>query len=136
VGLTSPSLPPDAPEEYRRFWELWQAGEFFACHEVLEDLWRATSGPQRLFYNGLIHCAVALYQHERGNAVGAARQLLRAQVKLARFLPAHDGVDVAALLAGVEAAIGPSLARLNNAQRAQLPALRRSLEQRVQREFL
>lgn len=123
-----PYLPPgmaaDTPQLYRQFWQLWRQEKFFACHEVLEELWRETAGPQRRFYNGLIHCAVAVYQHRRGNAVGAARQLLRARMKLAPFGPMHHEVDVEALLAGVEREVAPSLAQLSAAQRERLEELK------------
>lgn len=128
--LFSPPLPPDAPPEYAEFWRLWQGGEFFACHEVLEELWRRTAEPQRLFYNGLIHAAVAIYQHRRGNAVGAARQWVRAQAKLAPFAPRFCSVEVTALLRALEDEIAPSLERLTQEQAQHLEALRRELHRR------
>lgn len=128
-----PLLPPDAPPQLREFWQLWRAGQFFECHEVLEELWRETHGVKRLFFNGLIHCAVAIYQHRRGNAVGAARQLVRAQEKLASFRPRFDGVEVDELLHHVEREIAPSLASLNPSQRGDLDDLKRSLRGRFTR---
>jgi predicted metal-dependent hydrolase len=125
-----PDIPVEAAVLYQEFWQLWSEEKFFACHEVLEVLWRETTGPQRLFYNGLIHCAVAMYQHRRGNAVGAARQLVRAGVKLQAFRPRHFEVDVDALLTGVERAIAPSLSTLDEKQRTHLAALEQSLRRR------
>jgi predicted metal-dependent hydrolase len=130
-----PPLPNDAPPGYREFWRLWSEERFYECHEVLEDLWRETQGLQRLFYHGLIHCAVAVYQHRRGNAVGAVRQLLRAQVKLRRFRSTHYGVDVDEVLAGVARAVAASAEKLSVEQRAQLLALEKSLEKRIAREY-
>lgn len=127
-------MPPDAPELYREFWRLWREEKFFACHEVLEELWRVTPGERRLFYNGLIHCAVAVYQHRRGNSVGAARQLVRAQVKLQRFRPHFYEVDIAGLLAGTERAVALSLSALSDGHQAQLRELRRALEERIVRQ--
>jgi len=135
LPFSPPSIPDGAPELYREFWRLWHEEKFFACHEVLEALWRVTPGAQRLFYNGLIHCAVAIYQHRRGNAVGAARQLLRAQVKLQRFRPAYYEVDIDGLLASVECVVAPSVSALSASQQAQLRELRRSLEERIERQF-
>ena len=135
VPFLAPDIPADAPELYRSFWQLWSAEKFFACHEVLEELWRDTRGAQRWFYNGLINCAVAVYQHRRGNAVGAARQLWRARVKLQPFRPRHYEVDVDGLLAAVEHSIAASLAELSEAQRSQLPALQKSIEQRMERDL-
>jgi predicted metal-dependent hydrolase len=130
-----PQVPPDAPIEYSQFWQLWSEEKFYACHEVLEELWRRTPGRERWFLNGLINCAVALYQHRRRNAVGAARQLLRAQVKLRPFAPSHKGVDVNNLVRGVADEIESSLQSLSEAQRAQWPAVEQSIKQRMARDF-
>jgi len=130
-----PPLPEDAPEGYRRFWQLWSEEKFFACHEVLEEVWRTTWGEQRWFYNGLINCAVAIYQHRRGNAVGAVRQLCRAQVKLEPFRPRYYEVDIEGLLQGVEQSIALSWHSLNAAQRSQLAALRQSVQSRMAQDI-
>jgi predicted metal-dependent hydrolase len=47
---------------------------------------------------------VAWYQAGRGNRTGFERQLVKAARRLGPFAPEHRGVDVAALLAQVEAA--------------------------------
>ena len=130
-----PQVPPDAPIEYSQFWQLWSEEKFYEFHEVLEELWRGTPSRERWFLNGLINCAVAVYQHRRGNAVGAARQLLRAQVKLRPFQPLHNGVDVEGLLHGVAQEIETSLQTLSEAQRAQWPAVEQSIIERMARDF-
>jgi uncharacterized protein len=84
--------------------ELVRAGRYFEAHEELELAWRAAPDEERDFYQGLVHVAVAWYQAGRANEVGCARQLEKAVRRLAPFAPAHRGVDVAALLAQVEAA--------------------------------
>jgi len=50
------------------------------------------------------HVAVAWYQAGRGRPVATGRQLEKAASRLAPFAPAHRGVDVAGVLAQVEAA--------------------------------
>lgn len=82
---------------FRRGLELYRAGAFFECHEVLEDLWRPMRGTHRLFLQALIHFAVAFYHLERGNPTGAERQLRKGLRKLAAYLPAYEGVDTASL---------------------------------------
>jgi predicted metal-dependent hydrolase len=74
-------------------------GDGFAAHEAFEAAWRAAPEPERDFYQGLVHVAVAPYQESRGNAVGRGRQLEKARRRLAPYAPVHQGVDVAALLA-------------------------------------
>ena len=44
--------------------------EYFAAHEVLEDIWRAAEPAERDFFQGLVHVAVAWYQAAAGNPVG------------------------------------------------------------------
>ena len=92
--------------------ELLRAGEYFAAHEALEDAWRAAAADERDFLQGLVHVAVAWYQAGRGRRIGCERQLEKAARRLAPYAPEHRGVDVAALLAQVEAARFPELARL------------------------
>lgn len=76
------------PEEYAQFWRLWAQAEYFECHEVLEDVWRGEIDVERKrFLQGLIHCAVAMVHVERGNSVGAERQLAKARAKLANAKP-------------------------------------------------
>jgi len=77
--------------------ELYRAGKFFACHEVLEELWTPMRGPHRLFLQALIHFAVAFYHQQRRNPLGAERQLRKALRKVERYLPLYEGVDTATL---------------------------------------
>ncbi|HET8751304.1 MAG TPA: DUF309 domain-containing protein [Gaiellaceae bacterium] len=89
---------------FKRGLEEIRAGNYFAAHEELEDAWRAASAEERDFFQGLVHVAVAWYQAGRGRPVATARQLEKAARRLAAFAPAHRGVDVAGLLAQVDAA--------------------------------
>ncbi len=84
------SLPPalrQGVEEFNR-------AHFFEAHETLEDLWRGTSGPLRLFYQGLIQLAVALYHLSNGNRRGALNLLAKGVDKLAAYQPVCQGIDV------------------------------------------
>jgi predicted metal-dependent hydrolase len=130
-----PKIPADAPQEYGKFWQLWRDEKYFECHEVLENLWRETPSPHRVFLNGLIHGAVAIYQHRRGNAVGAARQLLRAQIKLESFRPKYFEVDIDKFLCAVESEVEPSQKVLSARQREQLERLKLSIRQRIAPEL-
>lgn len=94
------------PPEYSAFWELWAQGEYFECHEVLEVAWRREQNPERKqFFQGLIHCAVALVHVERKNAVGASGQLQKAKAKLERFGAEYSGCDISAVLKFVEKSV-------------------------------
>lgn len=87
----------------RRGIQLFNDGEFFECHEVLEAAWTPERGPRRLFLQALIHVAVGWYHHERGNPVGASRQLRKGLRKLGAYLPEYEGVDTARLAGEAQA---------------------------------
>ena len=73
--------------------ELFNEGEFFECHEVLEEAWTPERGPRRLFLQALIHVAVGSYHCRRSNPRGASGQLRKALRKLAPYLPSYENVD-------------------------------------------
>jgi uncharacterized protein len=89
---------------FKRGLEEIRAGRYFEAHEELEEAWRAAPPEERDFFQGLVHIAVAWYQAGRGRPVATGRQLDKATRRLAPFAPAHRGVDVAGVLAQVEAA--------------------------------
>jgi uncharacterized protein len=89
---------------FKRGLEAIRTGRYFEAHEELEEAWRAAGAEERDFFQGLVHVAVAWYQAGRGRPVATARQLEKAERRLGPFAPEHRGVDVAAVLAQVEAA--------------------------------
>jgi predicted metal-dependent hydrolase len=89
---------------FKRGLEAIRAGRYFEAHEELEEAWRAASDEERDFFQGLVHVAVAWYQAGRGRPVATARQLEKAARRLAAFAPVHREVNVADVLAQVDAA--------------------------------
>jgi len=98
--------------ELERGLELIDRGEYFAAHEVLEDLWRAAEEGERDFFQGLVHVAVAWHHAGRENRPGYERQLEKAARRLGPYAPAHRGVDVGDLLLELDAASFSDLARV------------------------
>lgn len=84
--------------------DLLRAGEWFLAHEVLEDVWRRSSGAERDFLQGMIHAAVALEHFRRGNVRGARSQAAKARQRLARA-PVCRGVRAADWAARVSALV-------------------------------
>ena len=76
---------------------LFNRGEYFECHEVLEEAWTPERGARRLFLQSLIHMAVGFYHSRRGNPAGALRQLRKGLRKLSGYLPVCERVDTARL---------------------------------------
>jgi predicted metal-dependent hydrolase len=70
---------------FERGIELFNRAEFYDAHEVWEDVWRAQSGPHKLFLQGLIQVAVALHHHSTGNLAGAKSLLARGARNLHQF---------------------------------------------------
>ena len=85
--------------------ELFNNGQFFRCHEVLEEAWTPEHGPRRLFLQSLIHLAVAFYHYQRGNPAGAVAQLRKGLRKLESYLPSCEGVDTARLYEDAQTAL-------------------------------
>lgn len=83
--------------------ELFNRREFHDAHEVWEDVWRDTPGPERAFYQGLVKAAVCCFHAGRGNRGGAETMYGGAMALLRPFAPARDGIDVERFLKEFEA---------------------------------
>jgi hypothetical protein len=76
---------------------LFNDGQFFAAHEIWEEVWTPARGAERLFLQALIHLAVGFHHTQRGNREGALRQLRKGLKKLAGYLPEAGGIRTLAL---------------------------------------
>ncbi|WP_370944564.1 DUF309 domain-containing protein [Amycolatopsis sp. cg5] len=87
--------PDQALAEAQR---LLDDGKPFHAHEVFEDSWKSTDGPERELWRALAQLAVGLTHIARGNGVGGAALLQRGSENLEPFAaePPH-GVDIAGL---------------------------------------
>jgi hypothetical protein len=91
---------------------LLTTGKPFAAHEVLEAVWKVTTGEERDLWRALAQVAVAVTHARRGNPTGARALSQRAATALARYAsnPPY-AVDIAGLLRWCEAAaVDPSSA--------------------------
>ncbi len=86
-----------ARDRLRRGVELFNAGEFFECHEVLEEIWTPARDPERGFLQALIHFAVGFYHHQRDNRAGAERQLRKGLHKIDGYRPEYLGIETEGL---------------------------------------
>jgi len=115
------------PPEYLRFFELFNAGDFHAAHDALEEIWMTNRSE---FLKGLIQVAVGYYHLENGNIHGARRLWETALRYLTPYPSPYMGLDVErvrAFLRAVPAAL-PSVRRLPLAEAAALPIPRLALE--------
>jgi predicted metal-dependent hydrolase len=121
---SSPALSAEASSRFLKGVELIRAGEYFAAHEELELAWRAAPQPERDFFQGLVHVAVAWYQAGRGRRIGTVRQLEKAIRRLTPYVPAHRGLDLDALLEQLRRALQVAQSdRLEHAVRIDLDAV-------------
>ena len=51
--------------------ELFNAGDWYACHDGFEELWHETQSPVRTVLQGILQIAVGQLHLERGNLHGA-----------------------------------------------------------------
>jgi predicted metal-dependent hydrolase len=94
-------LPPQAREAIA----LFNAGDYYAQHDLLELLWAQTADPVRELYRAILQVGIAYYHIDGGNARGAHKMLRRA-LRWMETLPAVcQGVDVAGLKHDAEAAL-------------------------------
>jgi dTDP-4-amino-4,6-dideoxygalactose transaminase len=100
--------------------ELFNAGNFFDAHEVLEDVWRELHGTQKDFLQALIQVAVGLHHHSAGNLIGARSLLERSSRKLADYPSGYCGIAVHELRSSLEQWIA---ALANDNARPELPRI-------------
>ncbi len=83
-------------EALRHAQRLIDDGYPFHAHEVLEGVWKATSGEHRELWQGLAQLAVGLTHVQRGNPKGAMALLRRGADRIAPYAaePPH-GLDIA-----------------------------------------
>jgi predicted metal-dependent hydrolase len=78
--------------------EEFNKGEFYECHEYLEEAWMRESGRVRFLYQGILQIGVGFYHLGNGNWRGATGLLYRGAARLKEFEPATSGISVARLV--------------------------------------
>lgn len=105
------AIAPDRDPRYEEGIRLFNAHDWFECHEVLESLWLVDRSPGRTFYQGLIMAAVALEHWRRGNPRGARSQWAQGRAFLCRFPEHHARMDVAGFVAAMDRLMAPLMAK-------------------------
>lgn len=109
---------------FQQYWRLFRTGRFWDAHEVLEDLWLDTKGADKEFYQGLIQAAACLHHLGEGNMHGAEKLARTAGEKLQPFRSSHRGVQLDALLMGLQSCLDGARAEANAAGRIEHPRRR------------
>lgn len=80
------------PLEYYKFFVKFNEGDYYTCHDLLEEMWMTDKG--NLFFKGLLQMSVAIYHYEYGNVKGARLMMQAAHDYLQRYRPKHWGIDL------------------------------------------
>ncbi len=86
--------------------EAFNNGEFYECHEYLEEAWMEEPGRVRFLYQGILQVGVGFYHQQNGNWRGATGLLRNGTTRLREFEPETLGVDVARLVRECERCLG------------------------------
>jgi len=97
VDRPNPRCGDPAPEGLIEGIRLFNAAEYYECHEVLEAIWRAERDPIRFLYQGILQIGVGLHHLRNGNYRGATLLLHDGIDKTRRFTPTCMGIDTATL---------------------------------------
>jgi hypothetical protein len=114
--------------ELRRAAELFNAGEYHAAHEVLDELWESTHGEAADFYKGLLQACIAMHHYSRANLDGARKLYRGHRQYLAPYLPSYLELDVQGFLASMQATLQPVVRARPGGEPAFEPAKRPRLE--------
>jgi hypothetical protein len=108
----------ELPDAFWQGLEQFNQGEYYACHDTLEEIWLEAIDPPKSLYQGILQISVALYHLSNQNWKGAVILLGEGVNRVRRYEPDYAGVDVsdllhqsAALLMGLQQA-GPERAEL------------------------
>ena len=101
-GLVMRQCEDSPPGELLQAIGEFNRGDWFDCHETLEDLWVGEEGEIRYFYQGVLQVAVALHHWRGGNYAGAVRLLESGADYLRRVRAVCQRVDVANLIAAAD----------------------------------
>ncbi|TVP71078.1 MAG: DUF309 domain-containing protein [Leptolyngbya sp. LCM1.Bin17] len=77
---------------------LFNQGDYYACHDVLEAIWMEAKTQEKPFYQGILQIAVGLYHLGNHNWRGASILLGEGVNRLRPFEPTYAGVAVAPLV--------------------------------------
>ena len=91
-------VPGEVPELVLKGIEEFNRGEFYECHEYLEEAWMREPRRVRFLYQGILQIGVGFYHLQNGNWRGATGLLRGGAIRLKEFEPATLGIDVARLV--------------------------------------
>jgi uncharacterized protein len=98
AGEAREEPPEDLPDLALKGIEEFNRGEFYECHEYLEEAWMQEPRRVRFLYQGILQVGVGFFHLQNGNWRGATGLLRNGTVRLREFEPETLGIDVARLV--------------------------------------
>jgi uncharacterized protein len=80
------------PMEYYEFFVKFNEGDYYTCHDLLEEIWMTEK--DNLFLKGLLQMSVALYHYEYGNVKGARLMMEAGHRYIQKYRPFFWGVNL------------------------------------------
>ncbi|EIT85633.1 hypothetical protein A374_10368 [Fictibacillus macauensis ZFHKF-1] len=80
------------PMEYYTFFITFNEGDYYTCHDLLEDLWMVEK--DNYFLKGLLQMTVAIYHYEYGNVKGARAMMQAGYEYIQPYRPLYWGLDL------------------------------------------
>ena len=90
--------PREVPDLVLKGIDEFNKGEFYECHEYLEEAWMQEPRRIRFLYQGILQVGVGFYHQQNGNWRGATGLLRNGIARLKEFEPDTLGIDVARLV--------------------------------------
>ncbi|MEE9237745.1 MAG: DUF309 domain-containing protein [Thermoplasmata archaeon] len=81
---------------------LYNSGHFFECHEVLEKVWLAQNGDDKVFLQGIIKIAAAFHHFRKETFRGMLDLLVAGRDALDPFKPSYRGVELEEFLSVID----------------------------------
>lgn len=82
----------DYQMEYYEFFVSFNEGDYYTCHDLLEEMWMTDK--KNLFLKGLLQMSIAIYHYEYGNVKGARVMMQAAHDYLRGYRPKYWGLDL------------------------------------------
>jgi uncharacterized protein len=88
------------PIEYYQFFVHFNEGDYYTCHDLLEEMWLTDRG--NWFLKGLLQMSVAIYHYEYGNVKGARAMMQVAHDYLQDYRPKHWSLHLEPVIEFIE----------------------------------
>jgi len=91
------------PDEYYQFFDKFNQGEYYECHDLLEEIWMTDK--RNKFLQGMLQVAVAIYHFESGNIYGSRALFQSAYRYLQPYRPVYWDLNLEPVIAFIDDAL-------------------------------